>query len=59
MAVTYLQFPVQSAFQLRSAITSDVAFLFSLYDLEPWPETLTFKDDLDNVKVNQRAKYII
>jgi len=32
---------------------------FSIYDLELGPATLTFKPDLDTVKVNQRAKYLV
>jgi len=32
---------------------------FSICDLELGPVTLTFKPDLDTVKINQRAKYLV
>ena len=32
--------------------------LFYSYNFELWPVTLTFKLDLDAVKMNQHAKYL-
>ena len=41
-----------------SAIQAVVEFLFSAWEPERWPITMTFKLDLDSVKVNQHATHL-
>jgi len=39
-------------------LTTAVAELFFSSDCELWSMTLTFKNDLENIKMNQNVKYL-